>query len=151
MDYATAIKNALSEGRWRIAIIAMAVITPLLAVTSNIIVLSTLSITPTLELSRLIMVIIIAILMSLNITVVMYNYKQGKKTDKKTTLAGTLSALFTTACPICQPVWLFWIGLGSASAFLSEITIYFGLASILLLLVSLHFSLKGVSGKCELR
>ncbi len=127
----------------------MAIITPLLAITSNIIVLSNLSINPTLELPRLAMVIVIAILMSINIAVAVYNYKQGKKIGKKTTVAGAISALFTTACPICQPVWLFWIGLGSASAFLSEITIYFGIASILILLISLHFSLKGVYGKCE--
>jgi hypothetical protein len=58
-----------------------------------------------------------------------------------------ITALITTACPICQPIWLVWLGLGSATAFLSEVSIYLATSSIFLL----GFSLYKSTELCEVK
>ena len=149
----------------------LAIFAILFGVTSNIVVIvpsalvftSILQINPFVELPKIGLSAIIAVLMALNSTVLLHNYrnsygknqignaKTGTGTDTKTTFLGGFIAMFATACPVCQPIWLVWLGLGSVSGFLADFGVYFGLLSIGLLIVSLHYSMKSASGTCEMR
>lgn len=133
----------LSENRYKAVFFILFVITlAVLTITSNIIVLSTLSINPFADIARVFLMFIISILISLNITVILYKYKIKKKTSPTTTVLGAVMALFTTTCPICQPIWLIYFGFGSATAFLTELSWYAGFLSIALLIFSLYNSTK---------
>ncbi len=65
--------------------------------------------------------------------------------------AGGFMGAFASACPICQPVWLLWLGFGSVSAFLADWSIYIFAASLLLLAFSIHASLQAVVSGCPMR
>ncbi len=97
------------------------------------------------------LITVIALLTSLIITLMAYTIKTNLGTrGKKRGILGSTIGLFATACPICQPIWLVWLGLGSQALFLVEISTYVSLASIALLLVSLHFMARGIADKtCE--
>ena len=151
MNYSNPIAEVLKQARYRtVFVMLLVVLTPIFAVTSDIIVPSTLELNPIADPIKIALMFMIAVLMSLNGTVLFHNYEAKKKAGKKTTVLGTIAALFTTTCPICQPIWLVWLGFGSASAFLADISIYVALLSISLLIVSLYFSLKS-SNKCEVK
>jgi hypothetical protein len=64
-------------------------------------------------------------------------------------MAGSFLGLFATACPICQPLWLFWLGLGGVSAFLADWSIYIFAASLALLAFSVHKGLQAVTAGCR--
>lgn len=147
----------------------LAIFAILFGVTSNIVVIvpsalvftSILQINPFVELPKIGLSAIIAVLMALNSTVLLHNYrnsygknqignaKTGTGTDTKTTFLGGFIAMFATACPVCQPIWLVWLGFGSVSAFLADVSIYVALLSLSLLFVSLHYSLRSISNVCE--
>lgn len=86
----------------------------------------------------------IVFLISLNGTITIHNYDLKKEYSKNSFLGGFI-AFFASTCPVCQPIWLIWLGFGSVSAFLSGIGLYIGLLSIILLTISLYYSLKSVS------
>lgn len=109
----------------------------ILAISSGTFLVSTFNLNPTAEPAGIVITLTIAILFSLNLRI----YLQKKQTSGALTLGG-LFAFFTSACPICQPIWLIWLGFGTVTAFLVDYTIYLGLLSIVLLLVALHYSLK---------
>jgi len=152
MNYLKVLSEIFSNIKYRLAFAAMAlVLMPIFAVTSDIIVLSTLEFNPIADPFKIALMIMIVTLIALNGTVLLHNYDARKSLGKKTTLLGSLTALFTTTCPVCQPIWLVWLGFGSASAFLAQISLYVGLLSISLLLVSLHYSLKPIYNTCEVK
>ncbi len=118
------------------------------AVLTDIVVLSDgVSFNPNLKLLQASLVIAIAFLSSLTLTLVVYRSRTlGARIEKKNFL-GSAAGVFATACPICQPIWLVWLGLASQSLFLIEISAYVALASIALLLASLHFAAQNIANK----
>jgi hypothetical protein len=153
MDYTAALSEVFSQARYQNAfVLLLFVLTPLLAITSDIFVLATMQFNPILDQFKASLMAVIVVLMSLNATVVLHNYEKRKPAMKSTTALGaTVAAFFTTACPVCQPIWLLWFGLGSATVFLAEISVYVALLSIALFVFSLHYSLKSVSNICEVK
>ncbi len=65
--------------------------------------------------------------------------------------AGSFLGTLATACPVCQPIWLFWLGLGSATAFLAEWSPYILSLSVLLLLFSIHSGFGAIVRGCPVR
>lgn len=148
------LKEILREGNARLVFAASIVLfSVILSVTSGFVVLLPIGVNPFFEIERLAIIGVIVVLVSLNAAALAHNYSIQKKAAGKSSIFGAFAAFFTTSCPVCQPVLLVWLGFGGASAALSNYGIYIGLVSILLLLVSLHFSLKcnscgvGQSGK----
>ncbi len=149
MDYTKAVGDVLRQARYRVLfVILLVILAPIFAVTSDIIVPSTLELNPIADPVKIVLMVLIVTLMALNGAVLFHNY-EARKNVGKTTVLGTVGALFTTTCPVCQPIWLVWLGFGSASAFLADISIYVALLSLSLLFVSLHYSLKSVYNTCE--
>ncbi len=64
---------------------------------------------------------------------------------------GGLMGTLASACPVCQPIWLFWLGFGSASAFLADWSPYILLASLALLSFSVHSGLRLVAAGCPIK
>lgn len=118
------------------------------AVTSNILIVQTMEINQAIEEINIAIVVIIVFLLSANITLIIK--RNAVKTHKKTTTLGFLTGILTTACPICQPIWLFWLGLGSATAFLADVSAYIGIISIALLSFSLYNSMRSTN-QCEVK
>ncbi len=115
----------------------------IIAVTSDIIIFPSLQLNPIAQPLQIGIISIIVFLLAANTSVLVQNFDLRKDTGgKTTTLFGTAAAFFTTACPVCQPIWLVWIGAGSATAFLSDVSILIGIASIAMLLFSLNILLK---------
>ncbi len=127
----------------------IAILLPLLGVSAAIISPYGFTLNPLAEPFRIVLTIVIAILIGLNLTVLLYNRDSKSHAKKETTLLGGAAAIFTTACPICQPTWLVWLGFGSAVGFLSDTSNYIAIASIAILSLSLYNSLKCASGECE--
>jgi hypothetical protein len=152
MNYLEALTRVFSNkpSLWVFAL-ATAVLGIVLGVTSNIIVPSALDLNPVAEHAGIGVTAVIVLLMGLNTTVLFHNVTMKAAGGGGMAVLGSFGALFTTACPVCQPIWLVWLGLGSATAFLAEIGLYVGLFSIGLLLVSLHYSLKSATGTCEVK
>ena len=143
--------SIMARRRYALAFgICLLIIAPVLSVTSNIVVPSVPDINPGAEPLDIVLVGLIAALISLNAAVLIHNL-DARAEGGKTGVVGTIAAFFTTACPVCQPIWLVWLGLGSATAFLAEYGRYVSLASIGLLGISLHYSLKSASGTCEVK
>lgn len=145
------LESVFGSGRYRLAfVIALAVLSPLLAVSSNIVVPSTLDINPGAEAPDILLVGAISVLIALNLSVLLHNLELSAPVNGGGAL-GAFAALFTSACPVCQPIWLVWLGFGSATAFLAEFGRYISVLSIAMLAVSLHHSLKAASGTCEVK
>ncbi len=68
------------------------------------------------------------------------------QTPKKGLFGGILG-IFATACPICQPIWLVWLGLGSASVVLIDYSTPIALVSLALVLYSLDRACLAVDQK----
>lgn len=152
MNYSKELGSIFAQSRYRIVLlICLALLGPIFAITSDIIVINTLQINSIAEPMKVLIMSLVVILMSINVTVLFHNYEIRKSTGNKITLLGIVAALFTTACPICQPIWLVWFGFGSFTAFLSDISAYVGIFSLGLLLLSLHNLLKSASSTCEVK
>lgn len=152
MNYVKALGEVFLQNRYRlIFLVLVLVLAPIFAITSDIIVTQTLTLNPTAEPIQIALVLGIVALMAINGAVTFHNYEARKATSKSITLIGTITALFTSSCPFCQPIWLVWLGFGSATAFLANISLYLGVLSFAFLLISLHYSLKSVSNKCEVK
>ena len=134
-----------------VCVLVTLVVLPIMLISSAIISPFGFTFNPLAEPLGIVLTIVIAILISLNLTVLFYNYEQKNMVKKKTTLIGGAVALFTTACPVCQPTAIVLLGFGSAVGFLSEISIYIAIASIAILLFSLFSSLKYSCEDCEVK
>lgn len=149
MDYVNKIVSILSKGKYaRIFCLLFILFGLVFAISADIIIFPTFELNPIAEPVKIVAIASIVFLATLNFTVILHNYDSKKKSNKSNSLFGVITALFTTACPVCQPVWLFWIGFGSATAFLADISIYIATLSIVLLLISLRYAL---SDKCEVK
>lgn len=150
MNHLDALGKVFGESRYRLAAAVIAVaVTPVLAITSNILSPDGLALNPFAEPVRIAMVAAIAAAMAVNGAILLHNMEMRKARGGKATMLGAVSAFFTSACPVCQPVWLVWLGLGSVTAFLSDIGPYVGAFSLAMLAVSIHYSLKSAENVCE--
>ncbi|AJF59635.1 MAG: hypothetical protein QT03_C0001G0126 [archaeon GW2011_AR10] len=141
----------LSARRYIVAFLLFSVVISLvLSVTSGFALLYIFNTVQIVEPLNIFVLIVVILLLALNLTVLLKNYETGIKTESSGAVAGAFTGLFLTSCPICQPVWLIWMGLGSSTAFLADISIYFGIASALFLTIGLHYSLKAPE-KCEVK
>lgn len=122
-----------------------------LSITSGIFVPSVLELNPLAEPLGIAGMLAISVLFALNATVIFSNYADESRTNAGTAFAGGFAALFTTACPVCQPVWLVWLGFGSATAFMADVSVYIWAASAVLLSVSLYYSLGKHNNTCEVK
>lgn len=119
----------------------------IIAMSSNIV-------TPNLELNqyidpiRAVIVAVIVALISLNVTIMFHNYEIRKKDQKSASVIGIIFGLFTSACPVCQPIWLIWFGLGAGTGFLADLGAYSGILSIIMLMISLNYSIEE---KCKVK
>jgi hypothetical protein len=99
---------------------------------------------------RVVGIIASAIIASVNIAVVLWNHERRMSSHGagSMTALGAFMGMFLGSCPFCQPAWLFWLGLGSVTGFLSAtLGALFGLASIIFLLYALKLSLES-DGAC---
>ena len=119
----------------------------ILSVSAGIIVLPFLEFNIVAEPLGIAAVFFIAFLSALNFSVALNVLSAIKKVMPKTFALGPALGLFTTACPVCQPAWLIWLGLGTSTAFLSDYGIYISVISIVLLLFSLNLLLSE-NNKC---
>jgi hypothetical protein len=150
LKHLDALGKVFEGTRYRLAAAAIAVaVAPVLAITSNIVSPDGLALNPFADPLRVALVAAIAGAMALNGAILLRNMDMRRSGGGGTTVLGTAAALFTTACPFCQPVWLVWLGLGSATAFLSDVSIYVGVFSLSVLAVSIHYSLNSSENVCE--
>ena len=150
MNYFSSLKKVFSEKNYlAIFILSFIILGTILSITSGFFLPAFMEFNQTSQPLNVAIVIAIAFLLALNLTIFIRNYEAKKQESNKTTFVGALAGLFMTSCPICQPIWLVWIGLGGSTAFLADISIYFGIASVLFLLIGLHYSLKSVDANCE--
>ena len=151
MNYLKALSEIFAQDKYSAAfLIILIIFVSLLTITSGFFVITTMEFNPIADPIKVFLVLTSAFLLALNSVVILHNYDQRKTAAKGTTGLGALAALFTTSCSVCQPFWLLWLGLGSGTAFLTDISIYISLLSILFLLISLHYSLKS-NNKCEVK
>ena len=132
MSLIQSLTHALLSKRGGFAFLAsLAILVPLLALSSNIIVFGTWQLNSAAEASGIIIIAAIALLASLNAAVMATSMIIPNGAG-----AGGALAFLTSACPVCQPSLFLW--LGSGFAFLADISVFIGLASIALLAVSLN-------------
>lgn len=124
---------------------------PAYSILTNFVILDPLSVNPSVKPFSAALMLFTAALSALGFTIAAYQLIEFKMLSQgsKAGIGGTILSFFSSACPICQPVWLFWLGLGSAGAFLADFGIYVLLASIAILLFSIHLGLKAVGEGCK--
>ncbi|MBI5176527.1 hypothetical protein HY995_00400 [Candidatus Micrarchaeota archaeon] len=146
-----ALKGVLSSQKYLAGfLVGFAIVLLFYAVFNDILVINPpFSINPDVSLTSASLVLIISFLTSLLLVVFIHNAKRqiSLKSSNKAGLSGSLLAAFGTACPVCQPIWLVWLGLASPALALVKFALAIQLASIVILIVSLHFSLREVSLK----
>lgn len=146
----------------RLFLLLFAILIPTYAILTDIVVLQTLSINPNLKPFEASLIILAAFFASLGFAVAAFQIYELKVLSKKEVggmlgssagagLGGSFLGIFASACTICQPVWLVWFGLGAASAFLVDYSVYIILASLAILLFSIHLGLKAVVHGCRIR
>lgn len=97
---------------------------------------------------NIIMLILISGLSSL--LIVTYTYAIKEEPLSFTGILGSIFTFFTTACG-CQSFWLLSLGLTVPTlSFFRQITDYIQIASVILLLISLHVNLNRISS-CNLK
>jgi len=119
------------------------VITLLYFVLTGIVLINPIDVNPSLKALNVGLTIIISGLTAL-IGIITWDRMtlQSSLNDSKKGLIGSAVGLFASACPVCQPIWLLWLGLGPASAFLVEYSTLISLMGIGLLLFAIHSSLS---------
>lgn len=140
-------------------VLLVLLLSPIYAVLTDVVILSPLSLNPNLRLPEAVLIALVALLASAGFTIAAYQLSELRSVSKKSVGSGVLGAgaggsalaAFASACTICQPVWLVWLGLGSASAFLIDYGLYIALASIALLLFSIQSGLRAISLGCGLK
>lgn len=136
-----------------------AALLPAYAVLTDIVILSPLALNPNIRPLEAALVFCVGILAALGFTIAAFQLAEMRIASKKEIgsglvgagAGGTALATFASACTVCQPVWLFWLGLGSATAFLADYGAYILLASIALLLYSISTGLRAVAQGCRVK
>lgn len=133
---------------------------PVYAILSDVVLLGwPPTLNPNLRFPEAPLVFLIAILAALGFTIAAYQLLEQHSLSKKSAgggiigagAGGSVIATFATACTVCQPIWLIWLGLGSSSVFLVDYGIYIMLASIALLGYSIHGGLRAIAEGCKIK
>ena len=132
------------------------VLLPIYAVLTDILVISPLSLNPAIKPLETVLILAISVLAALGFTLGAFElelHAVSRKSVGGSVLGagagGSTLAVFASACTVCQPVWLFWFGLGSVTTFLADYGIYILLASMALLLYSINAGLCAVVRGCS--
>jgi len=139
------------------ALALFALLLPAYAVLTDIVLLSPFSLNPGIKFPEAALVIAISMLASLGFTLAAFQIFELRAVSRKSVggsvlgagVGGTALAAFASACSVCQPIWLFWLGLGSATAFLADYGIFILAASAAMLVYSIDAGLKAVAGRCR--
>lgn len=130
---------------------------PLYAVLTDIIILSPLSVNPSIKPLETALIMLTALLASLGFTIAAFQIFEFRAISRPVGASfvgagasGSFLATFASACVVCQPIWLVWLGLGSTSVFLVDYSLYIILASIVVLLYSINIGLKAVVKGCRI-
>lgn len=145
-----------SRGRYAALFAALfAILLPAYAVLTNILIIDPLSLNPTAKPLETSLIVAIGALASLGFTLAVFQmelHSVSKKSVGGSVLGagagGSALAVFASACTVCQPVWLFWLGLGSVTAFLADYGIYILAASMAILLYSIDAGLAAITHGC---
>ncbi|MFA6489402.1 MAG: hypothetical protein WCT52_01865 [Candidatus Micrarchaeia archaeon] len=140
-------------------VVLFAVLTPVYAVLTDIVILSPLALNPGIRPLETALVFCVSVLASLGFTIAAFQIFEAHSISKKSLggsvlgagAGGTVLATFASACTVCQPIWLFWLGLGSATAFLADYGIYIMLASMAILLYSIDSGLAAITHGCAVK
>ncbi len=134
---------------WPKFIFLLVVLTPLYASLTSIVYWTpSFGINPGAEWVRTLPILLVVVLTSLLLAITWSEPKQKRKTvNAYSGWLGSVFGFFATGCAICQPIWLVWLGLGQASLFLIDLSIWISGLSILLLLYSLH---KKLNESCKI-
>ncbi len=100
------------------------------------------------------LIAVIAFLAALSTTLSLYRMREFKAFSKRGSAGvfGSFVGFFATACPVCAPIWLSWLGIAGSFAFLTQASLYIELSSIALLTVSLYLTAQAVNKKtCEVK
>ena len=135
------------------------ILLPLYAVLTDIVILEPLSFNPNLKPLEAGLISLIAVLASLGFTIAAFQISEFRHVSKKSVggsvlgagAGGSILATFATTCIICQPIWLVWLGLGGASAFLIDYGLPIAIISIALLLYSINAGLRAVVEGCNVK
>ena len=124
------------------------------AVLTDVFVLSLMQFNPIIRQLDVLLIAIIALLAALTTTLTIYRMREFKAFTKRSSTGffGSVVGFFATACPVCTPIWLSWLGVAGSFAFLTQASLYIELASIALLAVSLYLTAQAVNKKsCEIK
>jgi hypothetical protein len=152
VDYLQELADVLGETRYAIAFLALlAVLGILFGTIAGIVLISPIGVNQLADPLRIATTAATALLASANLAVAMRNHEIQRPASGagSMTLLGVFMSTFVGSCPLCQPAWLFWLGLGSVSGILGAIGMIFGLASMAFLIMALKISLE--SGKCGIK
>lgn len=144
-----AVRMVLSQPRYLgIGIILSILFLALYTILTDIVIFGTFEMNPLAKPLDMVLILIMALLAALAFTLGIFQWKQARTDHSsipKAGLAGGFLGFFATACPICQPIWLVWLGFGSVFVFLTEISLFVELASIALLLIAIHGAAQGIN------
>lgn len=132
-------------------LLLLAVLGLVFGAATGIVLLSPLRLNQTADPARIATTAATAFLSAANMSVILSNHRTRVATTGAGSMTGLglISSVFVGACPLCQPAWLFWVGLGSVSGFLGAFGLAFGIAGIAFLLWALKISLE--SGTCVMK
>jgi len=143
---------------WLVFAAILTILLPLYAVLTDIVVLGNpIILNPAINTAGAALILAIAFLSSLGFTIAAYQVFEQHTFSKKSAAGsmfgagagGSVLAAFATACTVCQPIWLVWLGFGSASAFLIDYGNYIAMASIAILLYSINSGLRAITEGCQ--
>lgn len=138
---------------WLLFFAVLVVSVFLYSVLTSISILSMLSPGALIDPVKVSLVSLIAFLTAVGFTIAVFQLTELRALSKgaKAGAIGTILGTFTTACTVCQPLWLVWLGLGSVSFFLTEYSIYVIIASIALLFYSINMGMSAVVEGCRVQ
>jgi hypothetical protein len=130
-------------------VLAAAAFFALLAFSSGMVQWRTFELNPFVEIERIGLNILIAVLFGANAGVMLHNRDMNGPAAGGTVL-GAFAALMTSSCPFCQPFAFLALGLGGLGALLAGLGMLFSLSSIALLAISLRKGLEASEGVCKM-
>ncbi|MBM3229206.1 hypothetical protein FJZ26_02140 [Candidatus Parvarchaeota archaeon] len=88
------------------------------------------------------LVVVLAIMAALFMTLLEYQHRQsGSVVGARGGTFGAIVGGLTTACPICLPLWTYYLGIGSVAASLAQASPYLLAASI----IGLGYSIRRIA------
>ena len=148
----TALSIVFSKRKYALLFAALLLILlPIYAILTGVYVLSYMGFSLNLKTFEAAMVPLVAFLAALGFTIAAFQLKEipSQSHWPKAGLIGSVLGTFSSACAICQPIWLVGLGLGSVAAILADYSAHILIASILLLLYAIHTGLASVAECCS--